>query len=1151
MKCMAERRFENDWDLIKNSMFFDEQWYLNNNRDVAAANLDAATHYLQFGAQEGRDPSPFFDTKQYYSMCPDASSSNINPLVHFLRYTITTIGCDFNKLGVNLLGAVSYKKSFDIEKSGTKALFVTHDLNYGGAPHVLANIVRWFQKHTDYDAYVISMSGGPLVSIFDPIAPLHVVGNKLLVEENDIFRASEEVRKFLGAEPAFIFINSAAAGGFCDINPFRSPVFGYIHEMPKVLNLFQGQYRKLLFNAKHMLVGYTEKLVKDLDLKDCSYRPAFINVSDSNTYLTRGDKSNLRKALGWDAETPVVMGCGVLDWRKQPDLFVRAAKKLVLDRQRNVRFIWCGGGEELDRVQKLAVDLGVADRVEFLGYRDDFGALVEAADVFALCSIEDPFPLVCLQAAAASVPSVIFREATGMIDLVEPDGGPPAGLAVTLGDEEAYFDALDSLVSNNDRRDELAQSARASVLKHYTTPNACREILKIIRERADISPKVSIVVPSYNCAKYLSQRLESIASQTFQDIEIILIDDASIDGSQEILQKFSNTRPDVQVFLETQNSGSVFKAWRRGIEKASGDFIWIAEADDFCESDFLARLVSHMSKPGVNLVHGRSIPVDSDNNISGDWNDLYLDKVVPGRWHKSFTSPAFKEVNTSLGRANIIPNVSAVLVRRSAALKAIEIAVDYKLAGDWAFYLHSASGGMVAYCHEAVNFHRRHHQSVTSSIEGSPLYFQELANVGRLVETIYGPNKLRSDGFASHMTSEARRFGYNQDLPVGILPKNVPAVRRPGLLFGIGDLSGGGAQMFAVRLVNEWRLSGASVVLLVAGHDQEHPATRAKISGDVPIVGIEEVEAAGGLAQFMSDWGLDVIFTGHWWADRCVAQWKANGNVAQPWAIIMHGCYESVLANQDYFPGFREDFARAEEYCDCWIWTAPKNKLVFEQKYISPKQIAHIVNGFRPISPGISDRTQLGLPNEALIFTLASRAIEEKGWLVALNAFKKLREKYAGLYDIRLLLIGDGPIMDHLQATENFEGLHLVRHTSQLSDYIFASDVCLLPSWFVGESLPLTVIEFLAQGKPAIVSNIGSCPWSISYGDEIAGLVVDRDEAGKINEDSLGTAMEVFVQDKDMLVSRGAVGRRAFEKFDMDVMMHKYLQLAVKLVEKS
>lgn len=107
-------------------------------------------------------------------------------------------------------------------------------------------------------------------------------------------------------------------------------------------------------------------------------------------------------------------------------------------------------------------------------------------------------------------------------------------------------------------------------------------------------PLVSVVVPNYNYARYLPERMESIFSQTFQDYEVILLDDCSTDNSKEIIEQYRNHPKVSAIVYNDQNSGSPFKQWRKGVEMAKGKYVWIAESDDSAKPEFLAT--------GVNLL---------------------------------------------------------------------------------------------------------------------------------------------------------------------------------------------------------------------------------------------------------------------------------------------------------------------------------------------------------------------------------------------------------------------------------------------------------------------------------------------------------------------------------------------------------------------
>jgi glycosyltransferase involved in cell wall biosynthesis len=388
------------------------------------------------------------------------------------------------------------------------------------------------------------------------------------------------------------------------------------------------------------------------------------------------------------------------------------------------------------------------------------------------------------------------------------------------------------------------------------------------------------------------------------------------------------------------------------------------------------------------------------------------------------------------------------------------------------------------------------------------------------------------------------------------LPRGLPDDCDAGVLFGVGDLSAGGAQMFAVRFVNEWAKLPAPVVLFNAEHELENPATLAALSPEVPTVNQRDIDAAGGLSSFMHEWGLKIVVSDHWWGNRAVGKMMSAASHAIPWITVMHGCHENVLSAPKSFPTMIEDFVLAEKYCDHWVWTAEKNKQVFETGSIKPKAMSHIVNGFSPSLPSAFriKRSDIGIHDDALVFALASRAIESKGWDLAIEAFEELKISEPKANEIHLLLIGDGPVSDRLRLKSLVDGVHLVKHTSQLADYIHISDVCLLLSSFPGESLPLVLLEFLAQGKPAVVSDIGMCAWAIKEGTTVrpAGVVLERDrKTGKVPRKLLTDTMRRFVADENLKHDLGISAQEAFGKFHMSGMVESYRALIHNLLQEA
>lgn len=105
---------------------------------------------------------------------------------------------------------------------------------------------------------------------------------------------------------------------------------------------------------------------------------------------------------------------------------------------------------------------------------------------------------------------------------------------------------------------------------------------------------VSIIIPNYNHALFLKQRIESVLNQTFQDFEVIILDDCSTDYSRDIIELYRGHPKVKEIVYNTQNSASPFIQWGKGIDLAEGDYIWIAESDNIVDTKFLQRTFTFM-----------------------------------------------------------------------------------------------------------------------------------------------------------------------------------------------------------------------------------------------------------------------------------------------------------------------------------------------------------------------------------------------------------------------------------------------------------------------------------------------------------------------------------------------------------------------------
>jgi len=241
-------------------------------------------------------------------------------------------------------------------------------------------------------------------------------------------------------------------------------------------------------------------------------------------------------------------------------------------------------------------------------------------------------------------------------------------------------------------------------------------------------PRISILIPNYNHSEYLHQRIQSVLEQSYQDFEVILLDDSSTDDSRTIIESYRSSAKISHIIYNNVNSGSTFKQWDKGIAAASGELIWIAESDDWCEKTLLEELVSGFDKDKDCVIsYCQSICVLNSNIISWFTSHSLLSESMEGN----------EFIQRFMVRNNTVYNASMVLWKKQFYSKITPEFLSYRYCGDWLFWIEIAQFGNVHISGKILNYYRKHDKDVTSSSERTGLSVLEPM---KLINTLYNRN---------------------------------------------------------------------------------------------------------------------------------------------------------------------------------------------------------------------------------------------------------------------------------------------------------------------------------------------------------------------------------------------------------------------------
>lgn len=435
----------------------------------------------------------------------------------------------------------------------------------------------------------------------------------------------------------------------------------------------------------------------------------------------------------------------------------------------DMHLILIGNGTIYDKL----IAEGVEDFVHLLGFKDNPCDYYAISDLCLLTSYykSESAPLTIIEAILSQIP-VIASNIGDIKQMLSVDGEiageifdldnwtvpieTVAKKIVNLAkDKERYAYIKDLVLEKGKEFDIKAiaeqyidvfmkknniEIAKEDIIDTYLDEINNANLLLSNADRKTNSLKVSVIVPNYNHEKYLRTRLDCIYNQTYKNIEVILMDDCSKDESRKILNEYAEKYPDVtKVIFNETNSGGVFHQWKKGVESATGDICWIAESDDYCDTNFLEKLVPAFSDPNVKISYCKYIFVNSKGESNTEGFLRYVGEIDDEKWRTSYINDTDNEVEQFLSIKNTIPNASGAIFRKPKELKLFQDKdwMSMKICGDWIFYLHIAYGGKIAYSVETQSYFRFHDNNSSADTYTRPTYYKEHEAVAYTLRELY------------------------------------------------------------------------------------------------------------------------------------------------------------------------------------------------------------------------------------------------------------------------------------------------------------------------------------------------------------------------------------------------------------------------------
>ena len=382
-----------------------------------------------------------------------------------------------------------------------KILFISHDTSRTGAPMVLLYLMSWISKHTDYRCEIIALRGGDLEPEFKKIAKTFILESskksgvfyffkKFLVKvvkvDFEHILKKKLLKKIGHVNPDLIYANTAnTAKIIAGMGALKSiPVILHLHELKSSME--RSGAKRYLPEADKFITKYIacSRIVKDNIVENIGVDASRVEtiyefVEPQSVKLS---KEEVKKEMGLAPDTIIVAGVGSMHWRKGVDFFLFTARKVILQNpDKKIVFVWLGGDLTSREAMLYNFDIeawGLTDKIRLLGSKPNPWDYINAIDVLAMTSREDPFPLVCIEAAMLAKPIVCFNKNVGSAEFIDNQ--------VMFLDIDMMSAHLEELINDPDLRTIQGEELKRKTAT-YTLEETAPRVLEVINGLINLS----------------------------------------------------------------------------------------------------------------------------------------------------------------------------------------------------------------------------------------------------------------------------------------------------------------------------------------------------------------------------------------------------------------------------------------------------------------------------------------------------------------------------------------------------------------------------------------------------------------------------------------------------------------------------------------
>lgn len=581
-------------------------------------------------------------------------------------------------------------KRFANKNKSLDILFVNHEETRTGATKVLFEIAKTTKRQNKIA--ILSKNEGSMHQDFTKEFG-NIIYPERLYAKNSKFDIAREI--IIKTNPKIVYVNTILGYEYAlEARKLGIPSIIHVHELePTFREALTQEEIKNFRNSADIFIAVSDVvfdfLIKELECETMKVFlfNDFINSQEIIKKSKEISDEKIKRELDIKNDKKIVLALGYFIERKGADILMESFN-IIKNEDKNIKFVWIGNYEHPKSAHLLNIAKKLGENFILLGEKENPLPYLKTANILALPSREDPFPLVALEAMALGKPVILFKEGNGISKIIKK-----SGRIVKKMNAKSFANSILNSVYDKKFIGECKTFGPLEQKKYDSSiiiPKIEKIIRNIIKDKKIKTPliksknkKISVILPSYNYGWFMPKAIDSVLAQNYTNWELLIIDDHSIDNSKKIIEKYAKKHPDkIKIIEKPKNQKGLQSSYKIALEHATGEYIAFLEADDMLKRDSLKKRAFILDNySDVNLVYNDIELFGKNKKAIEEKERLILDHHLIPRWLENIPFEAFNYLISK----NIVLTLSSAMIRKDF-LKKITFTNKYGAWFDWWLY---------------------------------------------------------------------------------------------------------------------------------------------------------------------------------------------------------------------------------------------------------------------------------------------------------------------------------------------------------------------------------------------------------------------------------------------------------------------------------